>query len=589
MLRNLTNALTMVWQAHRKRVYLQEKKDMKKRGLVFLLMLCTSLAATLTAQSTIIQNENLRWRMNGNGQLSDSIWLEMNNQNGWTPLVSNLGIWVIGEAPNGAAVFLSTAPGGEPNLAGSEYVLNKVWRVTAEDIARHRADFEDNGVIDDPIPAIFSWPAQNNAFFNAYNAFDLPFEDLLRLDAGYFDVNGTGHYDPDNGDFPVLPVRGCGAEMIIPTEMHYCVFTTTSTGSSGTTLPLEIQLYTFTFGCAEEDHPLNQTVFTLHKVVYTDGEASPGVLPDFTNCYWGQWVDPDLGCPFDDYVGSFPERQAAYVYNSADTDCSWIGSDFGDQPPALGIDALRGPLDAQGNAISIGSISYYNNASGSTNPPATTDPVNLLEYYNYLRGYWRDGTALTVGGTGYNGSTPTQFAFPGLPEQVDGWTEWEAQNAPGDRRLLLSYGAFSLEQGAVNEMITAYTVYRGPGNHLDQATGLLDQIDLVQNLFNTCFDVESTPDFPVCTAISTNVFSAPPVAALSIAPNPATTWLDLELPVAGTYACTLRDLHGRVVLSQVLGAGRQRLPLPTLPAGLYVLSAQAESGKIMVAKVVVAQ
>ena len=182
---------------------------MKTRGLIFLLMLCTSLAATLTAQETIIQNGNLRWRMSGNGQLAnDGFWLEMNNQNDWASLVSNLGIWIIGEAPNGDAVFLNTTAGGEPNLAGSDHVLNKVWRVTAEDIARHRADFEDNGVIDDPIPAIFSWPAHNNAFFNAYNNFNLPFEDLSRLDAGYFDVNGTGHYDPKDSDFSVLRVRG---------------------------------------------------------------------------------------------------------------------------------------------------------------------------------------------------------------------------------------------------------------------------------------------------------------------------------------------------------------------------------------------
>lgn len=554
------------------------------------MVLCTSLAATLTAQETIIQNGNLRWRMSGNGRLSNNdIWLEMNSQNGWVPLVSNLGLWVMGQGPNGDAVFLNTATGGEPRLAGSDYVLDKVWTITAEDIAQHRADFEDNGVIDNPIPAIFSWPAHGNSFFNEYNAFDLPVEDLLRLDAGYSDANGTGHYDPDDGDFPILPIRGCGFE-IIPTEMHYCVSTVFGAGTPATDLPLEVHLYTFSFGCTEENHPLNQAMFTLQKVIYTPEEEVPGGLPEFSNCYWGQWVDPDLGCSYDDYVGSFPERHAAYVYNSADTDCIGDGgANFGNQPPAFGIDALRGPLDAQGNEMAIGSIIYYNNASGSTGPPATTDPASLLEYYNYLRGFWRDGTALTVGGTGYNGSTPTKFAFPGLPEQEDGWTEWEAQNAPGDRRLLLSYGDFSLEPGAVNEMITAYTAYRGPGNHLEQATGLLDQLDLVQSFFDACFDGEQAPDLPVCTAIASNVTNAQPVAALSVAPNPATTWLDLELPVAGTYACTLRDLHGRVVLSQVFGAGRQRLQLPTLPAGLYVLSAQADSGKIMVAKVVVAQ
>ncbi len=550
--------------------------------------LCMLMVATMAAQPETLQNDYLRWRLNGNGALSDNgIWLEMQSQQEWVPVVSDLGLWMAGQTPGGEAVFLSTSAGGQPRLAGSQQILNKVWTVTAEEIARHRADFEDNGVIDDPIPAIFSWPGKGNASFNAYNGITLPIDDVIRLDAGFWDINGTGHYDPLNGDFPILPVRGCLGS-VLPTQMSYCVFTLLSSGGTAAVLPMQVQLYTFSFACSEEDHPLNKALFTLHKLSYTDEEPVAGGHPQFSNCYWGQWVDPDLGCPNDDYVGSFPELKAAYVYNSSNTDCaSGLGPDFGDEPPALGIYSLRGPLDIQGNPVPISSINYYNNASVGPVPPATTAPVTLIEYYNYLGGFWRDGSPLTIGGTGYGGSEPTNFAFPGLPEQTNGWTEWEAQNPPGDRRLLINYGDFDLAPGAVNEFITAYSVYRGPGNHLDQAAGLRDQIELVQHYFDGCFDATSAPDLPACTSMVTSTDSALPAPGLSVFPNPATDWLEVELPATRSSNCTLRDLHGRVVFQQILAGGRQRLSLAALPAGIYILSAQTGAEPPVVAKIVV--
>jgi hypothetical protein len=139
---------------------------------------------------------------------------------------------------------------------------------------------------------------------------------------------------------------------------------------------------------------------------------------------------------------------------------------FGTQPPVLGISALRGPLDTDSlgvQAAPLSSFMYFNNPSVGSPPPATTDPMNAMQFYNYLQGNWRDGSPLTEGGIGYGGSMPADFIFPGLPQQPGGWTEHEAQNPPGDRRLLLSYGPFSLWPGGVNEMITAYRPGWAPG------------------------------------------------------------------------------------------------------------------------------
>jgi hypothetical protein len=545
-------------------------------------------ASALGAQTTEvpIQINHLRAKLSSNGQLSsDAVWLEAQGPNGWAPLISDLGIWLAGRLPDGGVGFFSSARGGEPRTSTSPLPLNRVWSVTAEQVAAHRADFADNGRIDNPIPAIYAWPGTYNPHFQEYNGFDF---DLSRHLAPYWDANGDAVYNPADGDFPILGIRACFNEPYVPTEMHWCVFTMED--PQGRFGPFELQLTVFGFGCEEESHPLNNTLFTLHKIIYFGEEAAAPIL---TDCYWGQWVDPDLGCYADDYVGSFPELSAAYVYNANSSDCDAGTGSFGAQPPVLGISALRGPLDNDTLGIQpapLSSFMYFNNPSVGSPPPATTDPVNVIEFYRYLQGNWRDGSPLTEGGIGYGGNTPADFIFPGLPQQPGGWTEHEAQNPPGDRRLLLSYGPFSLWPGGINEMISAYTLYSGPEGHLGQVEPLREQIAQVNAFFDLCFITEGT-GLPPCTAVMTHAphrDAAPPKAA--IFPNPASTWLRLSLPESPqAYRFQLYDLHGRLLLQQALPGGEQQLSLPALPAGVYVAILQSGQGWRQVERVVVHQ
>ena len=97
----------------------------------------------------------------------------------------------------------------------------------------------------------------------------------------------------------------------------------------------------------------------------------------------------------------------------------------------------------QDTLIELGmtSFTYQNNGGVGTPPPATTDPTIDTEFYNVLRGLWRDGTAVTFGGSGFDpASTDTvQFTFPDVPSDVNGWSMC-SENLPfGDRRTCLLY------------------------------------------------------------------------------------------------------------------------------------------------------
>ena len=155
---------------------------------------------------------------------------------------------------------------------------------------------------------------------------------------------------------------------------------------------------------------------------------------------------------------------------------------------------------------------YYNNDLGNNG-----EPDKATDYYNYLRGVWKDGSKMCFGGNGYNSgaglntAVKTDFMFPGTSDiwgwgtRTDGnedvgkqeWTEQTAGNSPGDRRFMQSAGPFTLKPGAINYITVgipfAQAVQGGPMASVE----LLRQIDdKCQALFDNCFNVMEGPDAP---------------------------------------------------------------------------------------------
>jgi hypothetical protein len=141
---------------------------------------------------------------------------------------------------------------------------------------------------------------------------------------------------------------------------------------------------------------------------------------------------------------------------------------------------------------------YYNNNSNAVDG----NPTKAEDYYNYLRGIWRNGVRMTYGGNGHGGGTgftsdTCDFMFPGdsdpsnwgtfgTPQAL--WTEVTAGNVPDDRRFLQSAGPFTLKPGAVNYITTGVVWARATNGGVNASVQLRRQSDdFAQALFDNCF------------------------------------------------------------------------------------------------------
>ena len=350
------------------------------------------------------------------------------------------------------------------------------------------------------------WPAVGNPYFFEVNRFELPDPSEGGGLAGFWDEDLDGLYDPAVGDYPIIEIRGCGETPQFPEEMTFWIYNDAGNTHRQSNTPLqiqmEIQVQAFAYTTSDD---INNMTFQRYKLINRAQE-------DILDTYFAIWVDPDLGCATDDYIGSDTTRSLAYVYNEDELDgasgCTCDGGveTYCDEIPILGIDYFRGPrapvFDVNGNQVGerelgMSSFIYFNNGGVGGPPPATTDPSTAEEYYNYLQGRWRDGSLLQDTGDGYDegASATTRYAFPDAPN-VQGWNMTTEELPFGDRRTIQASGPFTLQPGAVNELIIGVVwvpnqTYPAPSIQRLQAAD-----DLAQSLFDNCFDLLDGPDAP---------------------------------------------------------------------------------------------
>lgn len=385
---------------------------------------------------------------------------------------------------------------------------DRFFVVSGENIRKHQANWrraQEEGrefLNPDEIPEdVLGWPGARNRFFIQINQFALP--NTSQGLAGFWDFDGDGEYEPDLGEYPIIEIVGCLDKEPLgpPDEMIFWIYNdagnTHQESGSPNVIQMEVQVQAFAYKTNDD---INNMTFQRYKLINR-------AVDDIQETFFAMWVDPDLGCYTDDYVGCDIGRSLAYIYNADQLDgqpgCTCAGgvNTYCDEIPILGIDYFRGPYDEFGEELGMSSFTYNNNGSNTpTPPPQTTDPDrgNAQQYYNYISGRWKDGTPFTRGGTGYNvGSTDViPYAFPDPPNQSAGWS-MAAVGAPlGDRRTLQASGPFTLTPGAVNELIigavwVADQVYPNPS-----IARLQKADDIAQDLFDNCFDLPRGPDAP---------------------------------------------------------------------------------------------
>lgn len=405
--------------------------------------------------------------------------------------------------------------------------------------------FECDSVLND----VKYWPGKNNPFWGEEYDFDLPVDQSLGAfwDEPGVDGNGDGVYNPCDGDFPIINIRKCepatrkAAFELIPDEMTFWIYNDNGGAhriSFATPIQMEVQVQAFAYATNDA---INDMTFNRYKLINKGPE-------DIRETYFAMWIDPDLGCYQDDYIGCDIGRSLAYVYNEDAVDgieggetCGGVNT-YGTNVPILGIDYFRGPRgpkvfcrDMDGNILlqeneddpskldtifcdpPIGSGDFdtlleigmsafmYMNNCGIGNPPvATCDAGQNTEFYNIMKGIWLDGTPVTVGGDGYNpGSTDsTNYVFPDEPndESTGAWSMCTADLPFGDRRTLQVTGPLLLQPQATNELIVGVVFVPDEESYpCPDLSRLLTADDLAQSLFDNCFDITDGPDAPdVC-------------------------------------------------------------------------------------------
>jgi hypothetical protein len=354
--------------------------------------------------------------------------------------------------------------------AQSCQTFDRLYQVTRKEIDDYKID---------PTTAtsdITDWPGNGKPFGSQLN---MNIESHL---APYVDGNHNGVYDPSSGtDYP--DIKGDQALWYVYNDKGAAHGET-----KGDAIGLECKEMAFAFTTDDE---LND--MTFYKTTVINRSANK-----LDSTYFGQWVDPDLGYAFDDYVGCDTTRNLGYCYNGEDIDPGVTG--YGANPPSVGVGFFHGPVDDKGKQIGLRKFIYYNNDANAINGNPGYPNTSPGDYYNYLAGHWKNGAPVKYGANGVTGTQPTSFMFPGNPtfsDQSGGWTERSAGNKPGDRRFLQSSGPFTLLPGAKNDVTVAVVWARATSGG---ATGSLGKLQLATDLakitYNNNFNILYGADAP---------------------------------------------------------------------------------------------
>lgn len=346
---------------------------------------------------------------------------------------------------------------------------------------------------------ILEWPAEGNIFTD------------VNAKAPFIDVNGNGIYEPTFGDYPAFAINE-------PTDMDFhllgdqCLWWVQNdmgnlhTETGGEPLGVEIQSMAYAYATCNE---LNDQTFYRKKVINKS-------TVDYHDTYTGVWVDADVGYAQDDYVQCHVMKNLGFAYNGFAIDGTGGPYQYGAHPPSAGVCLLEGALadpndgvdndrdgelDEQGEHLKMSGFLYHNNTGGN---PAQQDPGTAQDYYNYMKGVWKDGLPVCYGGTGHpaggcDAGLEAAFMFPGDSDPLGYgtggspaplWTEQTAGNVPLDRRFLVSSGPFTLNSGDTTHIHYGALWARDTINADPQASNqaLYDVTDVCQEAFDNRFE-----------------------------------------------------------------------------------------------------
>ncbi|MBL7782875.1 MAG: T9SS type A sorting domain-containing protein [Saprospiraceae bacterium] len=529
---------------------------MKNHTTLFCLLLL--LAVTGHAQSYKMQSNAVKAGISSNGTMfANGQFMPLQSDLPEIALLKGSGLWFAGISPSGnlrGAINLLSTTDYQPGTLWTKAAgpaLNNVWAAKCMEVVDHQTDFADNGMVDQPIPAVFGFPCKGNAFFGQYNSNSAILPNTKDGLCGFSDNNGNGVFDPDLGEFPAMEVRGC--PLVFPmSELAYTVSNdklAVPHPSGLQAMGLEVHTQAFVVNAT----PLEKTVFVRYKLVYTGSET-------LDSCYAGIYTDFGIGNDQDDYIGTSPEDQLMYAYNGDDLD----EDGFEEKIPAVGVTVLHRPLvlTPDENIVELGLQSAL-----SINDPSELTPIQL---YSLLTGHLPNG-AVVPGGP---------FSFPGTPTAMNDDSEMGLGSVPGKRRGLMTMGPFALKPGAVQEIVVAYFYNYTPSvNYFEQTIATIQGARKIQDAFSGCLlDIETD-----CNAL-TEAPEESVETGWNLFPNPASVSATLSSKQATFSTMLITDMLGRTIKEMRWDTPVQEyhITLDDLAPGVYAVRANQLSFPLIV-------
>ena len=270
------------------------------------------------------------------------------------------------------------------------------------------------------------------------------------------------------------PLDSTGAPQLLGDATLWSVFNDADPGvhtnEAGSTAPLGVEVQQSVFAY-NRSGALGNIIFVKWKIINKGANT-------LDSTYVSVWSDPDLGGATDDLVGCDTTLSLGYCYNATNSD-----GIYGSTPPAVGYDFFKGP-SVGGNPLGMTSFNKYVNG---------TDPSSQVETYNYMSGLNKDGSPIHV----LNDTTlaVTKFQVSGTNlNAASTATNWLDSN-PGDRRLQLSSGPFTMAPGDTQEVVTAIIIGQGT-DRISSVNDMKNKDTAAQTVFDLNFDIPQPPPSP---------------------------------------------------------------------------------------------
>jgi len=411
--------------------------------------------------------------------VTSDVWLDANRMNG---IFRNNGVWFHDVMASNWGLEWPKGSGLSPIFGGGQYVGARVdGDIRVAGVQHDATEFQPGEI--------------------------LPSGEAANPRAGeyrWYTLQPGGEGDWTN--WPVdqgAPVTSDGRPELIGDQTIFSVWNDLAQHTEYTTgkLSVEVRQTAWAFNRADA---LGDMIFIKWQLVNKSGS-------DYDSTYFVIWQDPDVGEATDDLVGSDSTLGLGYAYNATNNDKT-----YGAAPPAVGIDFFQGPIiDKAGSTVSLPdgttlhdkkmlnmtSFIFYNNDDSPQGNPHTGQDV-----WNYMRGFWRDGSPIVNDGA--NGTTTgpkTKFMFSGDPETGSGWLDSNA----ADRRFFMTTGPFPMKawedtdgdgqaefgEPGVQEIVAGVIVARGD-NNLHSVTKLKEVDKLAQLAYDLNFVLAKSPTPP---------------------------------------------------------------------------------------------